>query len=389
VSDGHTSAAPAIGIVEPTFRDGQHAPVNAALIEALIRSGKFGHLHFCATLLQQQSVLPALPDGCRGTLDAVPIQLPRPGSGRLRVACRQLRNLWAATRDTGYLLVLSSGPETFFVCRLLCLLRPRLRIAIVLHGNLESAVGWRSRDPRHRLFDYRAGLGMAVHRHIRLIVLEPAIRRAMERHDIPGWQRACVIPHPVAEAECSLQTGAQHTSPLTIGYIGHAKRAKGFAEFLSLAHAAKLHAWPYRFVLAGYLAEAFPPADLAVVECPGAALSRATFLQAVAALDYACLPFNPALYEFTASGSLLDAVCGLKPVIAIAFPALLDLVAEFGPLGFVCADLQAMRALLAEPARLMDAATYAGFQANLRRLRESRLPATLAQPLLEALQVGP
>lgn len=380
------SGSACIGIVEPTFGDGQHAQVNAALVEALARTGLFVRLRLFATRLQQDAVVAMLPDRIGRALDTILVRVGPPGRVRLGRAMRQLAMLWAARRHTGCLLVLSSGPETFFVCRLLCLLCPRLQIAVVLHGNLESAVGWRSRDLRRRLFDYRAGLRVAMHPHIRLIVLEHAIQDAMQRHGVPGWDRTWVIPHPVIEREFRGEAGLGETASLALGFIGHAKQSKGFLDFLSLARWARLHGHPYRFVLAGFLAEAFPAADLEGVECPDTELSRATFLQAVSRIDYACLPFSPAVYEFTASGSLLDAVCALKPVIAIGFPALLDLVAEFGPLGFVCTDLGDMRTLLAEPARLMDKAAYAGFQANLRRLRESRLPSALAPRLAAILR---
>ena len=372
-------AAPVVTIVEPTFSNGQHAPLNAALIQAVASSGAFRRIRFFAAPTQQRGVMALLPDRCRRLIEFESATIGPPGGVRLSRGIRQLALLWGSRRQTDFLLMLSSGPETFFVCRLLCLLRRHVRIAIILHGNLESAAGWRSRDPRRRLFDYRTGLGVAIHPNIRLIVLEPAIKRSMERHGIPGWERISVLPHPVDEAEFRGQVGLSNPSFLTLGFIGHAKRSKGFTEFLDLARHAKLHEQPYEFVLAGFLLEDFPADDLAAVACPSTELSRENFLDAVSTIDYACLPFDPKIYEFTASGSLLDAVCGLKPMIAVAFPALLDLVAEFGPLGFVCQNLESMRALLAEPARLLDEAAYAGFQGNLRRLRESRLPSALAQ----------
>ncbi len=378
--------ASVVTIAEPTFGNGQHAPFNAAVIQAVACSGAFTGIRFVAAPAQQKAVMARLPDRCHRLIETHAAAIGPSGGVRLSRGIRQFALLWGGVRQTDFLLVLSSGPETFFVCQLLCLLRRHLRIAIVLHGNLESAAGWRSRDPRRRLFDYRAGLGVAVHPNIRLVVLEPAIRRSMERHDIPGWERTSVIPHPVDEAEFRGKVGLPDASFLTLGYIGHAKRSKGFTEFLGLARHAKTYKQPYKFVLAGFLAEDFPAEDLQAVACPGTELSRENFLDAVSAIDYACLPFDPRIYEFTASGSLLDAVCGLKPMIAVAFPALLDLVTEFGPLGFVCDDLESMQALLAEPARLSDEAAYAGFQDNLRRLRESRRPSALAQRLAVILQ---
>ncbi len=233
--------------------------------------------------------------------------------------------------------------------------------------------------------DYTAGLRASRHPRIRLIVLETAIQRTMADARIPGWDRVLVLPHPVNAAEFNGMVAPLDRPMLTLGFIGHAKRSKGFGHFLALAKSTWAARRPYRFVLAGFLVDAFAPEDLAGVDCPREPLSRAAFLQALAGIDYACFPYPAAFYGLTASGSLLDTACALKPVIAMTFPALLDIVREFGPIGFLCDTEDEMRALLADPARLADTQAYAGFQANLQRLREARLPSALGPQMARIL----
>ena len=57
------------------------------------------------------------------------------------------------------LLCLSVTPETLLACTAFRLRHPRRPPPLaILHGNLSETIGWRSRDPRRRLFDATSAL---------------------------------------------------------------------------------------------------------------------------------------------------------------------------------------------------------------------------------------
>ena len=129
-----------------------------------------------------------------------------------------------------------------------------------------------------------------------------------------------------------------------------------------------------------------PAAGIAVSPDASDMLARTHYLageidDALRGLDFAFLPFSSDVYEFTASGSLLDCIANLVPVIATRSTLLERLTRDYGPIGHVCATTEEANALLADPARLADAKAIRGFRAALARVRADRLPEGLAKLL--------
>lgn len=301
------------------------------------------------------------------------IAVPPPGGVHLRRMRAQWRALSGLVTpgEPATLVLLSAGPETLFVARLLVLRHRSLRLFAVMHGNLATAIGWRSRDPRRRLIDLRAGLRMAQHPRIRLVVLEEHIRTAAIGH---GLGRDFVVwPHVVLEHEAAAQPREPGVR-LRIAFIGTANRHKGFDDFLAVRRTALAG---FDWAVVGRVADEYDAAALDGIARPAGRLSRADFLHEVRRADYAFLAFRGA-YELTASGSLLDCIAQRRPVIGVVNPMLAALVRRHGPIGHLCDDLAGVRALLAEPARLGDPAAYAGFQRVLDAIAAERRPAALA-----------
>jgi len=250
-------------------------------------------------------------------------------------------------------------------------------IFVVLHGNLTVAVGWRSRDLCHRLFDYRSGLTVATHSNIRMVVLEDSIRDAANRMGIRAKFLAWPLPlNEVENAPCAPWTP---NGPLRIAFVGAAKRAKGFGEFLTIARDTQGGA--YHFDLVGYLYDKFTPEELSGITYPDVCLPRDSFTTRLRYADYVFMAFSDDVYSLTASGSLLDCIGQLKPIIAVESPMLKMLAAKYGPIGHLCPTLDHMRQLLADPEKLFDRTSYKGFQNALECIRYDRSPAALANIL--------
>ncbi len=357
-------------VAEPTYADAEHAAVNGAMLCAIRQA--CGPVLFASNPLQRASIKQA-----GAGLDGVTVQdidVMPPGGVHLRRMRAQWRTLDGLARQHGpaALVLLSAGPETLFVARGLVERHQAMRVFAVMHGNLATVTGWRSRDPRRRLIDLRSGLALARHPRIRLIVLEEHIRTAAAEAGLSN--RFLVWPLPSNAQEQAAPARWTPPQRLRLAFVGTANRIKGFADVLALARAAGP---AYRWALAGKLGPEFRPEEIEGFELPSGPLDRPGFLREVRRADYAIMSFGPD-YRLTASGSLMDCVAQRKPIIAVGNPALDALQRRFGPIGHVCPDLDAAARLLAEPARLRDPDAYAAFQRALDRVQADRLPQSLA-----------
>lgn len=377
-----------IAVVESTYARGDHAAVNAALLHALAHAFPAEMLTFAATSDHRDAVAQVvpLPDSVRYSEIAV-----RPPGGvhasRFYAQWRAMRDLVTRSRPR-VLVALSSGPETFFAVRALAAADSALRIFVVLHGNLNDAVGWRSRDPRRRWFDYRTGLRIVRHARVRLVVLEEHIRDAAALKGLASRADVDVWPHPVNEDEISNDFGDLR-APIRIAFVGAATRAKGFDTFLKVAAAVRdgNPRLPVTFTCIGPHLEPFPDAARLGLSGSATPLCRAEFLSRLRAVDYVLLPYGTQAYELTASGSLLDCIAQAKPVIALDLQGLRDLVRRHGEIGFVRSSPEALATLIASDPALGDATRYRVFQDRLRSIAGLRTPKALAARLRE--DIGP
>lgn len=365
-------------VAEPTFRGADHAPINAALLQALTLAA--GPAILATTRRQRDAIAEADPAAlAQATWQE--IEVMEAGGVKLRRILAQWRTLSAlvAAHRPAVLVLLSTGPETLFAARALALRHRGLRLFLVLHGVLADAIGWRSRDPRRRLIDLRSGLRIARHPRIRLVVLEEHIRAAALRHRL--GTEFLVWPHTVVAAEAAAPAPWAPPARLRIAWVGSAIRQKGFDDFLALREACGTrHDWS----VAGRPGAEYDAAALEGLDAPAGWLDRAELLARLRAADYAFAAYRDE-YELTASGSLLDCINQRKPVLAVRGTMLEGLARRYGPIGHLCDDLAGVQRLLEDGAALRDAAGYARFQASLDAIARDRLPAALARTIRQDL----
>ncbi|TZG24172.1 glycosyltransferase family 4 protein [Sphingomonas montanisoli] len=368
-----------ICIVEPTYAGFDHAPFNAAIIRATALAFPNEPICFASTPEHRAHVEQLGPLPAR--LRTIDIDVPATGGQSVGRIVAQWRALRIAIResDADRVLLLSSAGETFFAIRLVLWAFLRVRLFVVLHGNLVYAVGWRSKDPRHRLIDYRTGMRVARSDRVRLIVLEPSIKDAAMRLGVPGADRFLVWPHPINEDERDDGTPLDPDRPIRIAFLGAATRRKNFHEFVALVRRVTAQSARYRFSLIGFQMEDFSDAA-DVVDLPAAPLDRAAYIAALCAVDYVLLPLA-APYELSASGTLLDCVTTARPIMALNLPAARTIAQETGDIGFICGAMEEMETLLFSGDTIADPARHAAFRAHLRAAAATRTPAALA-PLI-------
>jgi glycosyltransferase involved in cell wall biosynthesis len=250
---------------------------------------------------------------------------------------------------------------------------------MILHSHLGDAMIWRSRNPLIRYGDFVSRLSRPLPRQVYLVVLELGIKSAIEELAPHLGPSILTLEHPVLETEWSTAGEASPGQKIRIAFLGHARRAKGFPAFLDLARRSMRP--ELDFTAIGLSSPDTAELDAGpLTRLPSRApLPRAEYLRLLSEADFICLPLHARTYDFTASGTVSDAIAALKPLLARRNRALDEIVERYGPIGYLvdtheelCQRVQKLdRAAVAEQRPI--------WLQNLRRLRQARRPSSLAQ----------
>lgn len=366
-------------VIEPIFADFQHAPVNAGHLRAITLAFPGERVAFAAHPEHRAAVFDILGPDLRARFKEYDVT-PVPGGGlkfgRFRAQAEAMLRLIHAL-EPSVVLCLAATPETLFAARVAVSLRRRVRVVVVLHGMLFKTVGWRSRDPRHRLFDDRSALRWADHPRIRFVALEEIVRvRGAELGRLDP-ERCDVWPHVINEEEICDAPHLPAPNRLRIGFLGFATEDKGFPSFLTLARmitARQPSVFEFRAI--GGLVDHVGGAA-SVITSTGLGLQRDAFLAEVRDVDFAFLALDDTRYTLTSSGSAVDCIAALRPVIALDGVAVRHYTAAL-PIGYIARDTEGLAALLDNPQELADPIHYAACRENLRALAMARSPRALA-----------
>lgn len=388
-------------LFEMTYSGTTHAPGNSHLVQIVARAApsQVVRVHADPTHcheLRQDPHLAALAN-----VQFHPIPLPSAHRGAVNVVSprrflHELRTIRAALArapagEPCLILLASSTGTEIRAARLAGRLSGRRHgVQVALHGYLNSALAWRSRNPLLRTFDLRAMLATPAP-DLRYLVFEDSIRRELARL-VPETERMTdTLPLAVNTSELGAFRARRLELPLDIGLVGVATEAKGVTPYLETARKFNArHGANLRFHIVGSRP---PGSDRAVFadiahDVPVGQVPRQVFLDRLAALHYVFLPMQPGYYNLSASGALLDAVTWLKPIIATRLPIVEDMFAKGGDIGELCDDVPAMQAALERLVTQPDAARYDRQVAALGAIRDSRTPAALVPRYRDILARG-
>jgi len=375
-----------IAVIEPTFANVHHGPCNAGLLAAIMLAQPGEKVTFAAAPEHRAAVTEVLgaADASLGRFDINVV--PSGGASIARISA-QLRAMHDALQalQPRILVCLSSTPETFFACRLLSLRARSIRIVVVLHGNLHGAIGWRSLDPRHRLFDSRSSLFIGRYSPIRFVVLESAIRAEALAQGLLPLNRTDVWPLTILDDEMQSLSRWLPSGKISIAFLGAAKRSKGFDQFLATMRQVREHnSDGYDFSVIGAAYDQFTNEEMMGLTVTKNILPRKDYLERLKDVDYVYLPLRRETYALTASGSLIDCVASATPLIATRTAAFEHMEVD-GPIGFSTDSPRALTDVILDRARLGNVATYETFQHNLANVRRQRSPAIVAGAVHETL----
>lgn len=356
--------------VEPTCVDAEHGPVNAAILattlqafpqQPLIMAGAGAHLTAVREILG-----PAGAGVEWREMDLPPRHMP-PSRERRKLEARLWQGVFSniVNGDTRRFLSLSSSESNLLPMKFRLWTRPSIAAVSVLHsvvGNLMASrqrkLEWWAIPPPHLRW-------VVLSRHIqqRVAALFPAIA-----------SRLCVLPHPLLpQAQPDPESAPVDTERVVFTFPGVATPEKGFADFCRLAESAA-GIRSAKFVLAGRLSEAVPDNLLRFVEMPHSPkerMDRPSYQAALQRATYLVCPFRRDAYEFTASGSILDALIHQKPLIGYDSTACVDnLFRELGDVGYRCRNWEEMCATVTGLASRRGPDRYAE---QVRNMAEGRL----------------
>jgi glycosyltransferase involved in cell wall biosynthesis len=190
-----------------------------------------------------------------------------------------------------------------------------------------------------------------------------------------------VYPHPIPSSARQLESGPlpPSSTPTRIGFLGRVTRGKGIEEFVQLARRFQDRS-DVHFEVHGWLPPNAPALDLRGLDVAPSPtpLTYAAYLSALQSLDYVCLPLPGSYYDFAASGTLLDAIAGLTPIIILDTPLARVIFREAGDIGDLCEDAEALARAVEQIADRVDPGRRGRQVECMRMFRDTRHPTRLA-----------
>jgi glycosyltransferase involved in cell wall biosynthesis len=387
---------------ELTWRGIAHAPGNSAMIQILAAACPGHRIRVHAERTHLEELQRDRRFAACAMVEAVPEKLPDAHGGHTQIVSltrfrRELAIVAAAVRavpagEAGLIFLLSATSTQIWAAALVARLHARIAgIHILLHGNLNDAIGWRTRNPVLRRFDMASTLRSRLPASVRYIVHEPNIADRLARimPRVAGITDTVLLASNQGDLPPDFQARSTLGDPIHVGFVGLGTYEKGFDVFLDVAtRLSARHPGRFAFHIIGSVQAKFMAAAAAapLAEPPETrGLPRAAFTGRLAQLHFVMLPYRPGYYELSASGGLIDALSWLRPVLATDVPLMRSFSAAYGDIGYICDDFAtALEGIVTA----MDQVRYAAQVEAMRRARAQRAPAALATGYRRTLQTG-
>src|SRR6516225_1285912 len=259
---------------------------------------------------------------------------------------------------------------------------------MILHSHLGEAMAWRSRNPFIRAADLVSQLRRPLPQSVRIVALELGMKEAIA-HSLPWIAPAIVtLEHPILPSEWTANPLLVRTGRVKIGFVGHARRAKGFDLFVELADSCSRD--DIEFHAIGHSSPETDHLDTSkLARNPSKMpLLRGEYLAALEEVDLVCLPLPGHVYDFTGSGTVSDAIAALKPLIGFRNRTMEAMFARYGPIGWLADDRDDLIRLVGAFDPVEVARRRPGWVNNLRAIREARRPELLAKSYAASIKMA-
>ncbi len=363
-----------------------HLPFNEAFLKVvrtafpdkrLLFSASQGHIDNLTTNIGQTEGIDFVPIAPLSAPPGKSLHHPWTGRPAARTCLAEAEQLLAGKRPD---LAVLCGMDA----NLLAVFRKAWFVSVgaplhyVLHNQLSAAMAWRSRNPIVRAFDFSSAFAKPLPSGQSILVLELGLATTIQELFPVHRGRVLTLEHPVVEEEAADPTAPNPSGPLRIGFCGHCGRGKGFDIFVELANEFAGRDFEFHAIgLANPNASDLDLARLARKPSP-TPLPRSDYLAAMRAVDLICLPLRPGA-GYVASGSIVDAISALKPLLLVANQMHFAIHQKYGDFGILFEEPSKLRSFFANTDRRRLKEDYSGWVKNIARIRESRDRQHLAQ----------
>lgn len=346
-----------------------HAVFNASMLKVLTNVYPEDQIAFYSESDHQDRVRDFLGDQEKVRLQFFPIRKKTVRNDKIGKIIKTTRNTVsdlllfirifanANKSKTGKVFVFKAHPVSLLMIKYLKKVYKNTEIMLVMHGEIEFIYSadnsWERKmgSIYKRLIDTHAN-------NLRYILLNKISKKRLVQDGHLYSEEVIEIDHPYPYSDRPHAPLHPAPSPVNIGQVGSLATRKNahlvykLAEMLSKEIADGL----LRFVTIGPIdkdAEAYKN-DLVedfVSENPSEYISRETFTSETQKIDYAVFFYEPHQFIFRASGSIMDVIDFVRPIVALQHPFFDYLSSEVGNIGFLCKDLEEMASTVARIAQ--------------------------------------
>lgn len=390
-STARNGCAGMILVVDMVSERQAHVPFNHAYLQVLRHAFPASPIRFLGELAHCDALAELEPSDGRVTFGIGPFHgKVSPAATRPLAALRRAISVIRAARTIAeslraeFVAILGVYPAMIWAVRRYWTDARAPPLHVIIHQGLNEIGGWRSRNPLVRHFDARSQFGGRVGGKVRFVVLEQHIAANLIAACPARKIDTLVLEHPVPQTEIA-DREIIPADPLRIGFIGDTSAGKGFPAFLALARTRR----EFSFHAFGKAVSPLPDdAGQILDSLPGTPMPRAEYLARLRALDLVALPFTGSTYDWTASGSLIDCITQLIPVVTTRTALTASCFERFGPIGLLIDDPADLSAAVAGIDADWLKARLPQFGGNLRKARDARLPQVLGQRYRRSLNAG-
>lgn len=365
---------PVISIIEPTWDQRVHLPFMIGLIKVIVQAYPHARFNFVGGQQQIELLQQSISDETIRDIHFVPWN-PGPDKDTLPQdvfnTVQKFKSLPELITYKSDLIILTSCTSNTLSA--VSHLGLASKTCTFLHGNAKDLVGWRSRNPIRRHFDFTSAIKTFSRRGGKAIVLEPHIKKRLA--ELFPWMEPHVVnfPHPlVLEEGDSPVSTKQLSTPVHIGFAGLATIAKGFSDYLEFAKRLnELRPNTFTFHSFGTVPNESKHLDQTPLDSPAKSLSRTDFISSLGRMHYLFSWQHEEYYEFAASGTVYDAINLCIPIIAKSS----DQLSEWRSMGFIFGntynDIDDAVAHFSALDIESEQSSYSGFINSAIRLRET------------------
>ncbi|MBN8657995.1 MAG: hypothetical protein J0M11_19845 [Anaerolineae bacterium] len=365
-----------ISIIEPTWNYRTHLPANLGLLRVVREAYPAAKINFVGGAEQIKFIIEMAPPDVQVDVsfhswetgedkDTLPTDIYH--------SLKKLRKLPSEFTVGASMILFSSCTATTLAAA--TLMRLASKSFAVLHGNANDLLGWRSRNPLRKAFDFHGAMKWYCNQGGTPIVLEEIIRVELGKK-LP-WlsSRLKCLPHPIAPEEAA-PTPHNHNmnTPMRIAFAGNASIAKGFPEFIELVEIlTREMPAAFEFHAFGYLPDESKCIDqfALTTKATPATLPRSEYVKFLTSMDYIFTWHNEKYYTMAASGVVYDAINFLVPLISRETGQIAEWKKQGLAIGYSFDSIASAAKYLStnKPKRMTD--DYIEFLSNMITIRSS------------------